>query len=420
MSETQSPAEETITVVGLGYIGLPTAVVLVNSGFTVHGVDISPRTVDAVKTKKLPFHEPNLQTMLETAVDSGRLSVSGEVDSSDIYIIAVPTPALADHSPDLTAVNAAVDAIMPELSGGELVIIESTIPPGTVQSVSERIRAGRPDLDGGSAKPVLFAHVPERVLPGKIMQEIRENNRIIGGLTPEATDKAMGVYSRFCSGKIYQTDATTAELCKLAENSFRDVNIAFANELSMICDGLGTNVWELIRLANMHPRVNILKPGVGVGGHCIAVDPWFIVAADESNSRLIKTAREVNDSKPFWVTERILDELDKHRTATVIVLGLTFKPDVDDVREAPAVTIVEALARSTAVDHILVVDPNLSALPPRLRDLPAVELRDLDDALAHDGVICLAVAHREFMSLPLHQLAGRGLVDACGLNNPTG
>ena len=311
-----APPITTVAVVGLGYIGLPTAAILATNGLDVIGVDVNPRTVDAVNNGDVPFVEPDLGVHVAGAVSQGRLRAQLETPAADAYIVAVPTPFQADKSADMSYIAAAARAIAPQLRGGELVILESTSPPGSTRRLAELILGLRPDLslDGADGKPVLLvAHCPERVLPGRIMIELVTNDRVVGGLTTEAAEAAAALYGVFCQGEIHLTDAATAEMSKLVENAYRDVNIAFANELSVISDNLDIDVWELIRLANHHPRVNILQPGPGVGGHCIAVDPWFIVAADPENSSLIRTAREVNDSKPGYVVDQVREGRQRHR-----------------------------------------------------------------------------------------------------------
>jgi len=293
-----------VVVVGLGYIGLPTAAILASNDVKVVGVDVNPRTVDAVNRGDVPFVEPDLATYVAGAVKQGTLRASGAPEPADAFIVAVPTPFKDDHKPDLSYIESAVRALAPLLYGGELVVLESTSPPGATEQMARWIIEERPDLslDGADGRPQIHvAHCPERVLPGRVMIELVTNDRIVGGLTPEAAERARELYGIFCQGEILLTDAVTAEMAKLVENSYRDVNIAFANELSLISDKLGIDVWELIRLANHHPRVNILQPGPGVGGHCIAVDPWFIVDADPEQARLIRTAREVNG---LFVPER--------------------------------------------------------------------------------------------------------------------
>lgn len=387
-----------IAVVGLGYIGLPTAAILAAQGVEVVGVDINPDTVAAVNAGEPPFVEPDLATYVSGAVQRGLLSASTEMPHADVYIVAVPTPFIGDHTPDLSYIQAAAEAIAPQLQGGELIILESTSPPGATQKLADWVYASRPDLKGTDDAPE-FAHCPERVLPGRVMVELVENDRIIGGLTPRASERACDVYAIFCKGQLLTTDAMTAEMAKLVENSFRDVNIAFANELSLISDRLGIDVWELIELANHHPRVNILQPGPGVGGHCIAVDPWFIVDAAPDLTRLISSARAVNDGKPHWVLEKVLDSVGDNDAPVVAVLGLAFKPDIDDLRQSPALQITERLVDRLPNGRLLVVEPHVDELPPTLMDRPNVELLPVDDALARADIAVLLVDHTSFRGI---------------------
>lgn len=409
---------KTVNVIGLGYIGLPTAAILATNGLRVHGTDVSDRTVAAVAAGRVPFVEPDLAGFITSAVNDGMLTASKDVVPADAYILAVPTPFEEGLIPDLTYVKAATDAIVPVLEQGVLVILESTSPPRTTEKIAEWIAVARPDLvtdDGGLA--IYLAHCPERVLPGRIMAELVTNDRIVGGTTPAAAEHARDLYALFCDGEILLTDATTAEMAKLVENSFRDVNIAFANELSLISERVGVNVWELIRLANHHPRVNILQPGPGVGGHCIAVDPWFIVDAAPDLARIIRTAREVNDAKPQWVIDKVKVAADGLDTPIVAVLGLAFKPDVDDLRESPACKITADLADLFAGGLILAVEPNIDQLPSQLANRPNVSLVDLETATANADVVVLLVDHRQFRSTSAEQLGVRitALVDTKGI-----
>ena len=340
---------EKVCVVGLGYIGLPTASLLATKGFQVYGIDVNESAVEMINSGKVHIYEPDLDIMVKAAVQSGNLKAGIVPETSDIFILAVPTPFKDDHKPDLTYVEQATKTIAPYIKPGDLVILESTSPVGTTEKVTEWILEEREDLtvteEINSNKGVFFvAHCPERVLPGHILRELVENDRIIGGINQNSTKKTVDFYKKFVKGKILETNARTAEMAKLTENSFRDVNIAFANELSMICDELNINVWELIGLANRHPRVNILQPGPGVGGHCIAVDPWFIVDAAPEQAKLIHTARQVNDYKPGYVIDKIREKADKFKNPIIACLGLAFKANIDDLRESPSVEIVEYLA----------------------------------------------------------------------------
>lgn len=391
-----------IAVIGLGYIGLPTAAILASHGYQVLGVDVSDKHVDAVNAGQIPFVEPDLGTHVAGAVSRGLLTAQKDTPKADVYIIAVPTPFAEGHQADLSYIDAATDALLPQLEGGELVILESTSPPGATQHLADRINAARPELttdQAGDPRNVDVAHCPERVLPGRVMVELVENDRIVGGLTPTAAERAKELYASFCHGEIFLTDAVTAEMAKLTENSFRDVNIAFANELSIIAEKVGVDVFELIELANKHPRVNILQPGPGVGGHCIAVDPWFIVSAVPDQARLIRTAREVNDSKPEHVIAQVLAHVEHHPAPVIAALGLAFKPDIDDMRESPALEITRTLAERAPHVTVLAVEPNISELPPRLAEQPNVRLAPLDEALQRADVVALLVDHKEFKAL---------------------
>ncbi|WP_159793776.1 UDP-N-acetyl-D-mannosamine dehydrogenase [Puerhibacterium puerhi] len=406
----------TVGVIGLGYIGLPTAAVLASTDIKVVGVDVDPRTVDAVNNGDVPFVEPDLATYVAGAVKKGTLRAATTPEPADAFIIAVPTPFTGNHEPDLSYIMAAAESVAPQLSGGELLILESTSPPGATEKMARRILDLRPDLslDGSDGRPVLhFAHCPERVLPGRVMIELVTNDRVVGGLTPEAAERARKLYATFCQGEIVLTDAKTAEMTKLVENAYRDVNIAFANELSLIADKLEIDVWELIRLANHHPRVNILQPGPGVGGHCIAVDPWFIVDADPEQSRLIRTAREVNDGKPEWVVEKVLDAVRDVRAPTIAALGLSFKANIDDLRESPAVEIVDRLARTAPDARIAVVEPHVETLPEQLARHGNVELVSVDEALKAD-VVAVLVNHDAFDDADLKGVPGT-VVDTRGM-----
>lgn len=414
----------TISVIGLGYIGLPTATAFATAGKRVLGVDINPLAVETINQGKIHIVEPDLDIAVHQAVEKGLLSADLSVQPADAFLIAVPTPFKGDYQPDLSYVEAAAKAIAPVLRKGNLVVLESTSPVGATEAVEQWLKAARPDLsfpsDAGENADVHLAYCPERVLPGKIMTELFENDRVIGGLTPKCAQQAAALYQIFVKGECIQTNARTAEMCKLTENSFRDVNIAFANELSLICDKLGISVWELIKLANRHPRVNILQPGAGVGGHCIAVDPWFIVAQAPEQARLIRTAREVNDHKPHWVinqvkaaaadcavaTDRKISDL------TIACLGLAFKPDIDDLRESPAVAITAELA-NWHNGTILAVEPNVHCLPKQLDG--KVNLTGFDDALQQADVLVLLVDHSQFEAYPAENIRQPWLVDTRGV-----
>jgi UDP-N-acetyl-D-mannosaminuronic acid dehydrogenase len=366
-----------ICVIGLGYIGLPTAATFAAHGVKVTGVDVNQHAVDLINQGKVHIVEPDLDALVRDVVAQQKLSAQLQPCEADAYIVAVPTPFKENYEPDLKYIEAAAKAIAPYLSQGNLVILESTSPVGATEQMAAWLSEARPDLtfpqQVGEQADILVAHCPERVLPGKVLQELISNDRIVGGMTPRCSQASIDLYKVFVKGDCIETNARTAEMCKLTENSFRDVNIAFANELSIICDKLDINVWELIQLANHHPRVNILQPGPGVGGHCIAVDPWFIVSKTPEQARLIRTAREVNDAKPEWVIEqvkiKIADFLQQNSDKTikdviVACYGLAFKPDIDDLRESPALEITKKLAEQGL--NILAIEPNIDKLPENL------------------------------------------------------
>ncbi|MEU2200850.1 UDP-N-acetyl-D-mannosamine dehydrogenase [Isoptericola sp. NPDC019482] len=408
----------TVCVVGLGYIGLPTAAILASKDVKVVGVDVNPTTVEAVNRGDVPFVEPDLATYVAGAVQHGTLRATDAPEHADAFIIAVPTPFQGDHEPDLSYIAAAARAVAPVLQGGELLILESTSPPGATRKMAEWVLEARPDLslDGSDGRPQIHvAHCPERVLPGRVMIELVTNDRIVGGLTPEAAEMAKELYTVFCQGEILLTDSTTAEMAKLVENSFRDVNIAFANELSVIADKVGVDVWELIRLANHHPRVNILQPGPGVGGHCIAVDPWFLVDAAPEEARLVRTARIVNDSKPHWVVDKVLDAVEGIESPTIAALGLSFKADIDDLRESPAVAIVADLACRLPGAEIFAVEPHVGTLPAALGEKINVQLEDLETALAVADAVVILVDHSTFRERLRNPLTDARIIDTRGV-----
>jgi UDP-N-acetyl-D-mannosaminuronic acid dehydrogenase len=427
--------DDGIAVIGLGYIGLPTCAALTGRGLRVVGVDVDARTVAEINAGRVPIVEPNLDEAILDAVERGLLTATTEMPHASVYLIAVPTPFRGDHEPDLRHVRAATEAIAPRLRGGEVVILESTSPPGTTELISEWISDLRPDLKlphMGGIPDVHLAHCPERVLPGRIMVEIFTNDRVVGGLTTECAERAAELYRTFVTGEIVLTDATSAEMAKLTENAFRDVNIAFANELAEICDHLGVDVWEVISMANHHPRVNILQPGPGVGGHCIAVDPWFIVSAAPEQARLIRAARETNDARPRTVLAKVADAVAASGRrgdngpdggsgpsgdggVTIACLGLAFKADIDDLRESPALAITETLAAERPDARILAVEPHVSRLPPTLAALPNVELVSTQQALREAHVVVLLVDHAVFRAISLGELRGRQLVDTRGI-----
>ncbi len=393
-----------ICVVGLGYIGLPTASLLGTKGYEVFGVDTSEHVVNTINQGKIHIVEPDLDILVKSAVQSGHLKAGLEPIEADVYIIAVPTPFKENHIPDLSYIEAATNKIAPYVTVGNLVILESTSPVGTTEEVVAAILARHGhDIQ----KDVFIAHCPERVLPGRILTELVENDRIVGGINELATEKTVEFYQTFVRGEVLPTDARTAELSKLTENSCRDVNIAFANELSLICDRENVNVWELIKLANRHPRVNILQPGPGVGGHCIAVDPWFIVARAPEQAKLIKMAREINDAKPQWVIDKVKASADKFKKPVIGCLGLAFKADVDDLRESPAVRIVEQLQQLN-LGEILVAEPNLTAHPK-------FELLPFPDVISRSDIVVLLVDHKPFKALKSKDLKEKILIDTRGV-----
>lgn len=413
---------QTVVFVGLGYIGLPNAVTLANSGVKVRGVDVNQSVVDRVARGEVTIVEPGLESELKKAVDSGNLTAHTEMQHGDAYVIAVPTPFKENYEGDTSYIEAAAANIAPLLQGDELIILESTSPPLTTRKLADVLITARPDLtvdpeeaDHGQKKLIHLAYCPERILPGKAMEELITNDRIIGGMTPKAAQRGRAVYATFCEGELLETDDVTAEMAKLTENSFRDVNIAFANELSLISDKLGIDVWELIELANHHPRVNILQPGPGVGGHCIAVDPWFIVSADRKNSNLIRTAREVNDRKPHWVINKVQETVAGNSNPVVAALGLAFKANIDDLRESPALEITKKLAESTPQATVLAVEPHVDSLPRALKNLGNVVHAEVESALERADVILLLVDHDEFKRIPAQRLMDKTVIDTKGL-----
>ena len=393
-----------VCVVGLGYIGLPTASLLGTKGCSVFGVDVSQEVVDTINGGRIHIEEPDLDLLVRSAVQAGRLRADTQPTEADVYILAVPTPIRADKRPDLAMVESAARSIVPHVRRGCLVILESTSPVGTTNDVVARILGEAGHVLG---EDVFVAYCPERVLPGRILTELVENDRIVGGVDEASTEAALEFYQSFVRGEVLATDARTAEMVKLTENSFRDVNIAFANELSMICAVAGTSVWEVVRLANRHPRVNILQPGPGVGGHCIAVDPWFLVAGAPEQAKLIRAAREVNDRKPRWVIERVAQRARQVREPVIACLGLSFKADVDDLRESPAVEIVRELQRAE-VGKLLVCEPHLVFHPE-------FELLRVDDAIARANIVLVLVDHKQFKRVRREALHEKLLIDTRGL-----
>ena len=399
--------DKKVCVIGLGYIGLPTSALLANKGFDVHGVDVVQSTVDTINRGEIHIVEPELDTFVKTAVNSGKLKANTKPTEADIFIIAVPTPFHEGYVPNIDYVVSATKSIAPYVKEGNIIILESTSPVGTTEKVEEVLKE-----NGVDTSKIYVAHCPERVLPGQIMRELVENDRIVGGTTKEATKKTAQFYRTFVTGEVLETDAKTAAMAKLTENSFRDVNIAFANELSILCEKFGIDVWELRKLANRHPRVNILYPGVGVGGHCIAVDPWFIVHAGKEDAKIIRTAREVNTYKTEWVIEKIKNEALKFeneygRKPKIALMGLAFKPDIDDLRESPALYIANRL--TDELGSVICVEPNIPLDSKLKTNIGELKLVSIEDGLESDIIVFL-VAHKEFKKFNLDNA-----LDFCGV-----
>lgn len=410
-----------VSVIGLGYIGLPTAAVIASRGVEVVGVDVNQHAVDTINNGDIHIVEPDLDIIVRGVVSTGNLRATTKPEAADAFMVAVPTPFKhsddGSHEPNLDYIKAASEAIAPVLEKGNLVILESTSPVGATEKMADWLAAARPDLtfpqQKGETADIQIAHCPERVLPGYVLQELVSNDRVIGGMSNTCSERAVELYKTFVRGDCIITNARTAEMAKLTENSFRDVNIAFANELSLICDKLKINVWELIKLANRHPRVNILSPGPGVGGHCIAVDPWFIVNSCPEEARLIRTAREVNDDKPFRVIDKVVSAADEFKNPVIACLGLAFKADIDDLRESPALQIVEALSERGA-GTILAVEPNIDELPVTLCQ-EQVELVSLNHALERASVVVILVDHTEFKVIDRSVLFSKVIIDTRGI-----
>ncbi|HEY0132974.1 MAG TPA: UDP-N-acetyl-D-mannosamine dehydrogenase [Nannocystis sp.] len=399
-------SEYDVCVLGLGYVGLPTAAVLATNGRRVAGVDLRRDVLDTINAGRIHIVEPELDALVRAAVTAGRLRAVSEPVAARNFLICVPTPITPDHQPDLRHVEAAAHAIVPALRPGCLVVLESTVPPGTLRELVA------PIITRGGLVPgrdVFLAHAPERVLPGNVIREVVENERIVGGLTDACTARCAEFYEGFARGQVHRCSAEVAELTKLSENAFRDVNIAFANELANVCGRLGLDVWEVIRLANRHPRVQILRPGPGVGGHCIAVDPWFIAAAAPLDTPLIRAARHVNDDRPQRVLDQVHQLASRLRRPKIACLGLAYKPDIDDLRESPALHIAQALAASGEVD-LMLVEPHLHRSP-----IDGVPLVALEQALASADIVVILVAHRQFRHLRPDQLLRLMVVDTVGL-----
>ena len=392
---------------GLGYIGLPTAIIAAKHGVDVVGVDINPKVVEVTNQGKLHIIEPGMEEMLQEVIAAGKFKAYTTPQVSDAYFMVVPTPFKGDHEPDVSYVEAATRAVLPLLKEGDLYVIESTSPIGTTEMMTNIIFTERPELKD----KIYIAYCPERVLPGNVIYELVHNDRVIGGLNPESTDKAIEFYSQFVKGELHKTNSRTAEMCKLTENSSRDVQIAFANELSLICDKAGINVWELINLANKHPRVNILQPGCGVGGHCIAVDPYFITADYPAESKIIATARNINNYKSFWCAEKVKStmlefELKNGRKPVVAMMGLAFKPNIDDLRESPSKTIVGKVMQMCNNADILIVEPNVE-------EHKTFKLTPYQEAFDKADIVVMLTAHDQFKTLPYDE--SKVILDFCGI-----
>jgi UDP-N-acetyl-D-mannosaminuronic acid dehydrogenase len=408
-----------IVVMGLGYIGLPTAAVFAENGVEVIGIDIVPHVVETINAGRPHFGEPNLDALVRRVVEAGKLRATLKIEPADAFIVAVPTP-LHGHgeraTPDVSYIENAARALAPVLRAGNLVILESTSPVGTTERMAAILAEIRPDLSfphqKGELAQIQVAHCPERVLPGCILEEVVNNPRVIGGMSRKCAQRALSLYKIVARGECRVTNARTAELAKLTENAYRDVNIAFANELSLICDKLRINIWDLLAMANLHPRVHILSPGPGVGGHCIPVDPWFIVATNPNEAKLIRTARLINDSKPDFVVAKVRERAAALKHPVIACLGLAYKKDVDDLRESPAVEIVRKLAQE-AVGELLVVEPHTSRLPPELNEL-GLALHDFDEALDRANLVLLLVDHMSFLQVDRDLLKDKFVIDTRG------
>jgi UDP-N-acetyl-D-mannosaminuronic acid dehydrogenase len=398
-----------VVTIGLGYIGLPTSALIASHGTNVLGVDINQNVVDTINQGKIHIVEPDLDEIVSKAVSKGFFKASTKPSSAEVYLIVVPTPFKGNHEPDISFVETATKGIIPLLKKGDLFIIESTSPIGTTDKMKKLIFASRPELQGA----IHIAYCPERVLPGNVMHELVENDRVIGGVDEASTQKAISFYSKYVKGELHSTNARTAEMCKLVENSSRDVQIAFANELSLICDKADINVWELINLANKHPRVNILQPGCGVGGHCIAVDPYFIVSDYPMESKIIGTAREVNNYKSFWCVEKIQNEklkfeLKQKRQPAIAIMGLAFKPNIDDLRESPAKYIAQKVVQNLNNEEYYIVEPNI-------KEHKEFKLTDYKKAIEKADIIAFLVSHKEFKGLKIP--SNKVVLDFAGIRN---
>lgn len=399
--------QATVTTLGLGYIGLPTSALIASQNIPVYGVDISQKVIDTINAGKIHIVEPDLDLAVASAVKSGFLKAYTTPVQANTYLVVVPTPFKGNYEPDISYIQAATESILPLLKEGDLYIIESTSPVGTTEFMQDFIYTRRPEL----TDKLYIAYCPERVLPGNVMYELVHNDRVIGGVNPASTEKAVTFYKQFVKGELHKTNARTAEMCKLTENSSRDVQIAFANELSLICDKADINVWELIHLANKHPRVNILQPGSGVGGHCIAVDPYFITAEFPREAQIISKAREINNYKSFWCAEKIVNcirdfEVKHNKTPAVALMGLAFKPNIDDLRESPAIYITQKVLQQAKGETYFIVEPNIE-------EHPYYKITDLDKAIVKADIIALLVAHNEFKTLNITE--DKIVLDFCGV-----
>jgi UDP-N-acetyl-D-mannosaminuronic acid dehydrogenase len=405
-----------ISVIGLGYVGLPTAAIIANRGVSVAGVDVNKKTVEIINKGNIHIVEPDLDILVHSAVASGNLYAATHPEPADAFIIAVPTPFKTDNKPDLTFLEQASKALAPVLEKGNLVVLESTSPVGTTQQIATWLAEARPDLsfptEDNNNPDICVAHSPERVLPGRVLIELVNNDRVIGGITETCSKRARDLYSLFVNGTCHLTNARTAELVKLAENAYRDTNIAFANEMSLVCNKLSVDVWNMIELANLHPRVDILKPGPGVGGHCIAVDPWFIVDSAPELTPLIQATRRVNDSKPNWVIEQAIGATEP--TSAIACLGLAYKADIDDLRESPAMIIVENLAKLHP-GEILVVEPNIAELPSSLKLHKNTKYCEYERAVQQADTVIVLTDHKEFKDIDRSVLKNKKIIDTRGI-----
>ena len=403
-------SNKTIAVIGLGYIGLPMAAMLADKGYKVNGIDVNSQVVSNLRNREYNYIEPGLNHLLDKVITNNSLSIHNDVVGSDIFIIAVPTPILDNKDPDLSYVDNVFSRLANVVNDGDLIVLESTSPVGTTEAMYEKhIKP--------TSKNVLVAYSPERVIPGKVLAELKSNPRVVGGMTAEATKQAAELYRSIVETSVVETNVRAAEMCKLTENSFRDVNIAFANELSVICEDYGINVHELISLANLHPRVDILTPGVGVGGHCISVDPWFIVSSCGDKAKIIKCAREINDSKPKFVIDKIKEVAKEYDKPKIACLGLTFKPDIEDTRESPALEVVNKLNNDDNIS-LYISEPNVDDVSVKqliegLSD--NVNITDFENAVAESDIIALLVPHKEFLKLDKTKLAGKTIIDPNGV-----